>query len=137
MSNLEKIYLGITEEHGRVYITKHSWDCDWYWGFGYVGNRDCQFHFKSFLTNGPCRASDLFKEPTISDSSWWIIRDLFTQAYALKEAASTYRYGGHQYTSKGITDIIQCKEMELRLNTDLETVLNKVWQFMLDNQQIH
>lgn len=137
MSNLEKIYLGITEEHGRVYITKHSWDCDWYWGFGYVGNRDCHFHFESFLTNCPCKASDLFKEPTFSDSSWWIIRDLFIQAYALKEAAATYRYGGHQCTSKGITDIIQDSVMAAHLNKDLETVLNKVWQFMLDNQQIH
>lgn len=137
MSNIEEIYLGITEEHGKVYLTKHSWDCAWYWGFGYVRSRHCHFHFESFLTKCPREASVLFNEPTFSDRSWWIIRDLFIQAYALKEAAATYHYGGHQCTSKGITDIIQCKEMELRLNKDLEIVLNKVWQFMLDNQQGH
>ena len=31
---MDKIYLGNTTEYGRLYLSKHSWDCGWYWGFG-------------------------------------------------------------------------------------------------------
>lgn len=28
--------LGINSEGEKVYLTAPSWDCDWYWGFGYI-----------------------------------------------------------------------------------------------------
>ena len=28
--------LGINQENEKVWLEKPSWDCDWYWGFGYV-----------------------------------------------------------------------------------------------------
>ena len=55
---------------------------------------------------------------------------LIQQAYALKDAAEIYQYGGHQTTRPGITDCIKNLEMAALINKDLETVLDKVWDFL-------
>ena len=127
----DKIYLGNTAEHGRLYLSKHSWDCGWYWGFGYIGNSRLHMHIES-LINSEHDVKKIFDKSTkITQNQWWIIRDLFKQAYALKEAAEVYRHGGHQTSKPGITDCIKNLEMAARINKDLETVLNKVWDFLL------
>jgi hypothetical protein len=104
MQNFNKILLGkIKSDAGtfadgeNVWLEKHKWDCGWYWGFGYLGNKNCHFHFDSLLYindgKGSVKycASDLFESTNISDSDWWIIRDLFVQAYALHKAAEVYQ----------------------------------------------
>jgi hypothetical protein len=132
----ERIWLGIVNNGAGTYadgegigLEKHKWDCGWYWGFGYVGNKNCHFHFDSFLENTKL-ASELFRETHISDSDWWVIRDLFKQAYALKEAAAVYRHGGHQTSRPGVTDIIKNRVVEDRLNEDLKYILSALWEFI-------
>lgn len=71
------------------------------------------------------------KGTSIIQDQWWIIRDLFKQAYALKEAAEVYQYGGHQTSKPGITDCIKNLEMAALINKDLEIILDKVWDFLL------
>ena len=129
---MDKIYLGNTTEYGRLYLSKHSWDCGWYWGFGYIGNSRLHMHIDS-LINGEYDVNKIFDGSTgITQDQWWIIRDLFRQAYALKAAAEVYQYGGHQTSKPGITDCIKNLEMAAQINKDLETVLNKVWDFLLN-----
>ena len=119
-----------------VYLEKHHWDCGWYWAFGHIGNRNCLFHFASLLyikdDKGVVKyeASALFSDTPITDKEWWVIRDLFVQAYALKKAAEVYRYGGHQTTLQGVTDLIRSEDLAARLNKDLETVLDTLWDFI-------
>ena len=127
---MDKIYLGNTTEYGRLYLSKHSWDCGWYWGFGYIGNSRLHMHIDS-LINGEYDVNKIFDGSTgITQDQWWIIRDLFRQAYALKAAAEVYQYGGHQTTKPGMTDCIKNLEMAARINKDLEIVLDKVWDFL-------
>ena len=127
---MDKIYLGDTTQYGRLYLSKHSWDCGWYWGFGYIGNSRCHMHIDS-LINGEYDVKKVFDGGTkITQDQWWIIRDLFTQAYALKGAAEVYRHGSHQTTEPGITDCIKNLEMAARINKDLQIVLDKVWDFL-------
>ena len=38
-----KIKLGVVNNE-TIYLTPPSWDCDWYWGFGYLGNKNCHYH---------------------------------------------------------------------------------------------
>ena len=124
----DKIYLGKHPDYdGKLFLSKHSWDCGWYWGFGYIGNKNVHTHFDSVFLNDSEVASNVFTETPFSDADWWIVRDLFIQAYALKKAAEAYRYGGHQTTVTGVTDIIKDVDMTVRLNADLERVLNMVW----------
>lgn len=114
-----------------LFITKHKWDCGWYWGFGYIGNRHTHFHFDSLLTGSPRMASDLFSDTKLTDAQWWIIRDLFIQAYALHKAAAVYRHGGHQTSKKDTTDLIQNPAMAATLNADLQKVLDALWAYVV------
>jgi hypothetical protein len=114
----------------NIYLDKHSWDCGWYWGFGYVGNRNLHTHFNSTFLQGLSDVSEIFESTKIKQHDWWIIRDLFVQAYALKDCAAVYRHGGYQTSSKGITDIICNVEMANRCNADLEIVLDKIWNYL-------
>lgn len=130
---MNKIYLGtlrnstdILRAGEAVYLRKHSWDCGGYWGFGYIGNSKTHAHFDSLLKDAKT-ASKLFYDTPISDSTWWTIRDLFAQAYALKHAADVYRRGGGQCIRKGVTDCIVDAELAERINRDLATVLDTVW----------
>lgn len=134
----ETVVLGVIKSDAGTYadgqsirLNKHQWDCGWYWGFGYIGNRDCHFHFDSLIGNTKL-ASELFSKTNITDKEWWVIRDLFVQAYALKRAAGVYIYGGHQTSEPGITDIIKDKELANTLNKDLETVLNVLWDYVVE-----
>jgi len=129
---MDKILLGNTTQYGRLYLSKHSWDCGWYWGFGYIGNSSLHMHIES-LINGEYDVNKIFDGSTgITQDQWWIIRDLFTQAYALQKAAEVYQYGGHQTFNPGITDCIKNLEMAALINKDLEIVLGKVWDFLLN-----
>jgi hypothetical protein len=117
-----------------IYLSKHKWDCGWYWGFGYVGNVRSHFHFESLIKNTKT-ASELFDRTNIADKEWWVIRDLFVQAYALQKAAEVYRYGGHQTSLAGVTDIIKNPEIAKQLNADLEKVLDVLWDYVVKSTQ--
>jgi hypothetical protein len=136
---MSKIYLGrVRRDHKsylsgeNCYLTKHQWCCGWYWGFGYIGNSQTHTHFDSTFLQDYKYASEIFETTNISDADWWVIRDLFVQAYALRKAAEVYRYGGHQTSREGLTDLIRDSEMAARLNNDLDRVLERVWAFTVE-----
>lgn len=138
---MNKILLGITKSNfnplpnEKIWLTRHSWDCDWYWGFGYIGNKNLHTHFKNvFLGHSMCTPNLIFESTRINENTWWILRDLFIQAYGLKSCAEIYHYGGHQTTEKGTTDIIVSREKEKIINADLEKILDKIWE-VLENVQ--
>lgn len=132
---MEKIYLGRSKEWGNVYLTKHEWQCGWYWAFGYLGNRDCHFHIDSLIDHPEqydrkwTDVSRHFETTWISQDQWWVIRDLFISAYALKNAAENYRHGGHQ-TGKAAPFRIVNPEMAVAINKDLETLLGNIWKYV-------
>ena len=127
----DKILLGRCVQYDEpIYLTKHKWDCDWYWAFGYLGNKNTHFHFEAYINDHRYEVTSHLKGSNINQNEWWVIRDLFVQAYALKKAAEVYRYGGHQSTRPGITDLIEDKTMVTRLNADLERILNVLWDFI-------
>lgn len=124
----DKILLGRVDNQ-PVYIYKHSWDCNWYWGFGYLGNNNWHFHMESLIDDS-FQVDKLFESTKITQGQWWVIRDLFIQAYSLKKVAETFRHGGYQTKLEGVTDIIQDKELEVLMNSKLEIVLNKTWEYL-------
>lgn len=127
---MNKIYLGKIDNK-RIYLYKHKWDCNWYWGFGYLGNDNLHFHIDSLLRE-ETNVNVIFSETKLSQKQWWIIRDLFVQAYALKHCADVYQYGGHQTYREGVTDIIKNKDKADTINKDLEIVLDTVWNYIIN-----
>lgn len=125
----KELYLGTLSEGGRLFITKHDWSCGWYWSFGWLSTKNSSFHFSAFLQNAKT-AKELFSRTHLTDSQWWILRDLFKSAYALRDAAEAYQYGGHQTSEAGPYRIIdQIKANSL--NTDLRKLLDTIWELLL------
>lgn len=53
-----KVLLGYTKKQYSgtrepVYLEGFSWDCGWYWGGGYIGNRNFHAHFDGAFLNTP------------------------------------------------------------------------------------
>ena len=137
----EKIYLGqvsdfeeipVTIRGEKLHIDKHKWDCGWYYGMGYIGNKNLHCHFDDNLLGGNHDVHKLFVESKYTQSQWWQIRDYMIQAYALRKCAEVYRYGGYQ---TGGCDDIKDDEMCTRLNADLKIILDKVWSIFCDQTQ--
>lgn len=130
---MERVFIGKSiDRQEPIYLSKHSWDCGWYWGFGYLGNNNCSFHFESYLKGDKYKVTDHLSDSIFTQDDWWILRDLFIQAYALKKAAEVYQYGGHQTSEPGITDLIKNPDKAKELNTDLEKVLNQIWKLVAE-----
>lgn len=53
-----KVLLGYTKktDYGSrepVYLNGFSWDCEWYWGGGYIGNKNFHAHFNGAFLDCP------------------------------------------------------------------------------------
>lgn len=127
--NPEKDYIYILGED--LFIEKHTWDCEWYWGFGYIGSNGLHTHANVFIHELLWHSKDEVFEESIfkTDDDFWIFKDLLKQAYALSEAAQVYQYGGHCITSPK-TEIIKSKTKAETINKDLEKILDQLWKLL-------
>lgn len=119
------LYLGEHKDLGKLWLEDFKWNCGWYWGGGYIGNKDLHMHFKYFLNLG-CNDTtfgyELLSETKITESQWWRLLDLFKQFYAYKEAAECFQYGGYM-TTDGRKDAEISKPMASMINKHIETVI--------------
>lgn len=115
-----------------LFIEKHKWDCGWYWGFGYIGNKGLHTHAKLFVKDLIWHNPEEIFEWSIFKNAheFWIFKDLLKQAYALKSAAEVYEYGGNCTTSEQ-TKVIESVDMAAKLNEDLSKVLDAMWAFLI------
>lgn len=141
-----KVLLGRTKgNHSEpVYLEGFSWDCNWYWGGGYLGNRNFHTHFDScFLDTLDYRGHSLgnftpqnmsngcsiwenlsffLDDASYTESEWWRIKDLYKQFYTLKKAAEVFQYGGHCTSANhNPTEINQT--MANQINDHIENVI--------------
>lgn len=139
----ERIFLGKVKDEingplsgEKLYLAKHEFFGGWSWSFGYIGNKDVYTHFTELLhvTTSDLyfnvhTASEIFTNPLYSDYDWWIVRDLFIQAYALQKAADVYRCGGRQCSAPE-AKIIRSDSLHNRINKDLGEVLDQIWTIL-------
>jgi len=128
VSEVKLCQLGKTNNYGRTeieYLYDFTWDCDWYWGGGYVGNRNLHHHFKG-LKEGNINLYSAFtqyySETKLTDDEIWRLCDLMKQFYAHKESAECFHSGGH-YTSKDRNDAEINKDLEDTLNNHIKNVI--------------
>lgn len=128
-----KVYLG-QNQNESIYLSAPSWDCGWYWGFGYLGNRNCHYHVDGLNEGKRINLYDAFKEHfgeslQILDSDLWKVCELFKTFYTLKEATEVLGRGGSHFTTNPIQDVIMNKEEVKRIN---EVVLPKLFDALYD-----
>ena len=128
--------LGVYDEDW-IYLQKPSWDCGWYWGFGYLHYHSkndrswhCHTHFDSvFFDNGNCTPKEFNNLTswdrlnkldlcTLSKDERWKLLDYMKTFYTLKESAEVFGRGGSHFTSKANMEIIKKEE--------LVTIINKI-----------
>lgn len=96
------VYLLGTIDGKMQWLEAPSWDCNWYWGFGYVEeytshqypskSRDIvsHTHIDSLIKNKKVPMHDFekcFEETTFNEKEKWELAELFKQFYLLKEMA--------------------------------------------------
>lgn len=137
----DKIYLGKLREDfpeiggELIYLYKHSWDCIWYWGMGYIGNKDLHTHVETMFLKGKPKydITEVFSSTNLNQGNWWTILEMFNSAYSLREVADLYYRGGSHICINLCKDRLEDKELAIRLNKDLEEVLDTVWKYIEDS----
>ncbi len=137
-----KIKLGVVNNE-NIYLSPPSWDCDWYWGFGYIGNKNCHYHIdglkkietynfeKKVFEYEFVNLYDGFKRHfgdsfiVKEDKDIWTLAELFKTFYTLKETAEVLGRGGSHYTKNPCSLIIMNKEEVKRIN---EIVLPEIFK---------
>lgn len=138
MSNLNGTLKGTqkhyiwTNEWERIYLSAPSWDCGWYWGFWYLGNRNCHYHlngltkietyntekkvFEYEFVNLYDWIKKHFTDLQITDKKLRTFCELVSSAYKLKETAEVLGRGGSHYTNNPCQDIIKNEAEAKRIN---------------------
>jgi len=99
----EDFKLGASKEWGKgIKLSAPTFDCDWYWGFGYLGNKNCHYHLDSYKQSNMNLRDYLINEfgdslRITENRDLWVFCDLMVSAYTLNEAAEVYYRGGSHY----------------------------------------
>jgi hypothetical protein len=95
------IYLLGKDADGTTYwLEAPTWDCGWYWGFGYIvtytDNLSPQFS-RDLLSHQHATheffESGTITDWTVTDKELWEIRELFAQFYTLRKTAEYFGRG--------------------------------------------
>jgi len=141
LSNYEKVLIGVNAGQ-KIYLSPPSWDCGWYWGFGYLGNKNCHYHVDGLTTHewydtekGCFRSERLnmfdgFRKHfgdsfQITNADLWTLCELFETFYTLKKTAEVLGRGGAHYTTNPACDLIKNPAEVVRIN---EIVLPQIFE---------
>lgn len=149
----KKIYLlGADAEGTKYWLEAPSWDCDWYWGFGYVEtytnnnypnrSRDINSHqhFDSlFLNDSKVNAFDafkeFFKETTLDQKEIWLLIDYMQSFYTLKRAAAMLGRGYSHITEKAKLEETKSVEIAKEINEKILPAIFKQIDIMLSGSK--
>ena len=145
LSNYTKILLG-RNNNENIFLSPPSWDCGWYWGFGYLGNKNCHYHLDGLNEGKNQNSYDALKEHfgdsfiIKRDADIWTFCELIKTFYALKETAEILGRGGAHYTSNPCKDIIINKvETERINNIVLPQIFEEIFKILhrnLDSEKV-
>ena len=145
--------LGADSEGILYWLEEPSWDCGWYWGFGYIetytNNRNPEkakdinshSHFSNLNRVGNREANlfDGFKarfvETPLNDAEIWKLCELMNSYYVAREYADFLHTGGAHYTANPCKAIIQNTQEYDRINTYVLPDIFREVKSLLDPKQ--
>lgn len=144
-----KVFLGKVDDK-KIYLSAPSWDCGWYWGFGYLGNKNSHYHvngltkiekynfekkvFEYEFVDLHDGLKKHFGESFIvkNDKDIWNLAELFQTFYLLKETCEVFGRGGSYYATNPCKDIItNNSEVERINNIVLPAVFEEIYKILL------
>lgn len=143
----EVYLLGADEDGIKYWLEAPSWDCGWYWGFGYIEtytsnnnpstSRDINTHqhagdFMDWCIEWNSKTPTL-KETTFSNKEAWELCELFKRFNLFKNLAEYYHSGGCHVTSLGDDkkDIETCKRIN---EIDIPYITGKIVEILKPNK---
>ena len=157
LSNYNKILLGCNNNE-PIYLSPPSWDCGWYWGFGYLGNRNCHYHVdgltkhKTYNFEKKCfeyeftNLYDAFIKHfgntlKVRKSDLWTLVELFQTFYDLKKTAEILGRGGSNCTTNPAKEIIINNDEVTRINNIvLPQIFEEIYKILyrnVDNDKVN
>ena len=131
----KKIYLlGTFEDGPNFWLKEPTWDCGWYWGFGYVSTYQSHQHYDGLCfkkyeyydhKKGCFQQGEyihkLSDRPdvvacSLIEREQWILSDLMKMAYTLKKTAELYRQGNAHLTSHELVPQLKRPDREKEIN---------------------
>lgn len=132
--------LGADADGVKHYLKSPHWECDWFWGFGYIhtftnnnnpiASRDISSHWhfsgiaKQYQTNYYDAFKQMFVKTPLTDKEIWTLCELMKTFYTMKDYAELVHLGGAHYTTNPCRDLIQNTKEATRIN---EIVLPKIF----------
>lgn len=130
-------FLGADADGVWYWLEAPSWDCNWYWGLGYVEtytnnylpglSRDINSHqhFDS-MVQGVCPEDfkRVFPETPFSDSELWKLQELMRAMYLARKYSDMLHMGGAHITTNPCRDAIQNSDEYERIN---KVLIPKMW----------
>lgn len=111
------------------YLTGFAWDCNWYWGGGYIDNNNRHTHFNSIFFDR-CNDSHFFSEEykdcelLIPEKEMYILLDLYRAFYTLRELAEIYKHDKYTICTENFLKRIGIKikddESSFKINSEIE-----------------
>lgn len=139
--------LGKNQDGQKVWLEEASWDCEWYWGFGYIETYNQRYsdieehtHFDSlFLKNNIFDSfKEYFTETVLTDNEIWKLLELMKETYIIREYSDLlHRNGGN--ISKGSDKLEKQKEKNLieykRINEEiLPEIFKEVYKILEEDK---
>lgn len=98
IGNTTMYLIGTDKEGVKYYLKAPAWDCDWYWGFGYIeGFSKSRVHIShEHATNFYRFCEERLIATTFTDDEFWELCTLFDNFYTLKNLAETQAHEGRE-----------------------------------------
>lgn len=124
--------LGICEGK-KFYLEAGTWDCDWYWGFGYIStftnnanpelSIDVRSHnhfdsmfLKNYTTNCYDAFCNFFDETPFTEKEIWKLLELMKSFYTASKYSEMVHIGGSHITSNPLKETIKNEVEYKRIN---------------------
>lgn len=116
--------LGVNKDNEKVWLKQASFDCGWYYGFGYVETHDSHSHFDSMFLKENIYHSfkDYFQEIVLNDDEVWALLELMQEFYTLRKYSDLLHTSGAHIT-KGSDILEEQKENNMREYDRINKVL--------------
>jgi hypothetical protein len=157
--NKDVYLLGKQKDGTYIWLEKATWDCEWYWGFGYIetytnnqhpeSSRDINSHSHWTGLMGKQEVYDFDKkcfkltdkyvhhlnenpdmaETVLTDKESWELADLMKSFYTLKDTAELYHSGNSHLTGTKVD--LKDKAQEDNINKVLlPKIFERIYQIL-------
>lgn len=143
----KKYYLlGIDKAGRNHYLQAGSWDCGWYWGFGYVesftNNRNPEkskdinshLHFNELFLNGANSINkwcEFFKDGVLNMQELWALLELMKSFYTAQQWSEACHWGGVNYSNNPCQELLKSNEEYNRINkVIIPTLMDEVYKLL-------